>query len=205
MAEGRSNAAIARHLTVTETAVNKHISSIFTELDLPVAATNTEGCSRCWRTCAPDLTPLSRTVHRRGPSHPSSWTPPTRTTTPNCDKADRPIKPSPATAYRQPIAHASMEDGRLLRWRTQFSVRPRYTPIPNAVLPQGRSDPVIDFVVEGGRASRAAAGRSDRAVRPESHSDSVDPDRIELPVVERTAAIGVFSQRHQCLNDFVSK
>ncbi|WP_425549311.1 LuxR C-terminal-related transcriptional regulator [Allokutzneria multivorans] len=37
MAEGRSNAAIARHLTVTEAAVNKHISNIFTKLDLPVA------------------------------------------------------------------------------------------------------------------------------------------------------------------------
>lgn len=37
MAEARSNAAIARSLTVTEAAVNKHISSIFTKLDLPVA------------------------------------------------------------------------------------------------------------------------------------------------------------------------
>lgn len=37
MAEGRSNAAIARRLSVTEAAVNKHISNIFTKLDLPVA------------------------------------------------------------------------------------------------------------------------------------------------------------------------
>ncbi|MBM7776036.1 DNA-binding NarL/FixJ family response regulator [Actinokineospora baliensis] len=37
MAEGRSNAAVARALTVTEAAVNKHVSNIFTKLDLPVA------------------------------------------------------------------------------------------------------------------------------------------------------------------------
>jgi DNA-binding NarL/FixJ family response regulator len=36
MAEGRSNAAIAAHLTVTEKAVAKHINSIFTKLDLPI-------------------------------------------------------------------------------------------------------------------------------------------------------------------------
>jgi DNA-binding NarL/FixJ family response regulator len=35
MAEGRSNAAIARALVVTEAAVAKHIGSIFTKLDLP--------------------------------------------------------------------------------------------------------------------------------------------------------------------------
>ncbi|HEY9411837.1 MAG TPA: response regulator transcription factor [Jiangellaceae bacterium] len=35
MAEGRTNAAIARGLVVTEGAVEKHISSIFTKLDLP--------------------------------------------------------------------------------------------------------------------------------------------------------------------------
>lgn len=35
MAEGRTNAAIARALVVTEGAVEKHISSIFTKLDLP--------------------------------------------------------------------------------------------------------------------------------------------------------------------------
>ena len=37
MAEGRSNAAIARSLVVTEAAVGKHIGSIFTKLDLPPA------------------------------------------------------------------------------------------------------------------------------------------------------------------------
>jgi len=35
MAEGRSNAAIARLLVVTEAAVGKHIGSILTKLDLP--------------------------------------------------------------------------------------------------------------------------------------------------------------------------
>jgi DNA-binding NarL/FixJ family response regulator len=37
MAEGRSNAAIGRALFVTEAAVNKHVSSIFTKLELPLA------------------------------------------------------------------------------------------------------------------------------------------------------------------------
>ena len=37
MAEGRSNAAIAAALFVTEKAVAKHINSIFTKLDLPLA------------------------------------------------------------------------------------------------------------------------------------------------------------------------
>ena len=36
MAEGRSNAAIAQRLVVTEKAVAKHINAIFTKLDLPV-------------------------------------------------------------------------------------------------------------------------------------------------------------------------
>jgi DNA-binding NarL/FixJ family response regulator len=35
MAEGRSNSAIAGHLVVTERAVEKHISNIFSKLDLP--------------------------------------------------------------------------------------------------------------------------------------------------------------------------
>lgn len=38
MAQGRSNAAVARALFVTEAAVNKHVRSIFTKLDLPQAA-----------------------------------------------------------------------------------------------------------------------------------------------------------------------
>jgi DNA-binding NarL/FixJ family response regulator len=36
MAEGRSNAAIAARLFVSEKAVSKHSNSIFTKLDLPV-------------------------------------------------------------------------------------------------------------------------------------------------------------------------
>ena len=35
MAEGRSNSAIAEALVVTDGAVEKHVSSIFTKLDLP--------------------------------------------------------------------------------------------------------------------------------------------------------------------------
>jgi DNA-binding NarL/FixJ family response regulator len=35
MAEGRSNTAIARHLVVTEGAVEKHVKNIFTKLGLP--------------------------------------------------------------------------------------------------------------------------------------------------------------------------
>lgn len=37
MAEGRSNAAIAARLYITEKAVDKHINNIFTKLDLPPA------------------------------------------------------------------------------------------------------------------------------------------------------------------------
>ena len=37
MAEGRSNAAIAARLTVTEKAVAKHINNVFAKLDLPLA------------------------------------------------------------------------------------------------------------------------------------------------------------------------
>ena len=38
MAEGRSNGAIAGALFVTERAVEKHVASIFTKLDLPVSS-----------------------------------------------------------------------------------------------------------------------------------------------------------------------
>ena len=37
MAEGRSNPAIARALVVSDKAVEKHVSNIFTKLDLPMA------------------------------------------------------------------------------------------------------------------------------------------------------------------------
>jgi len=35
MAEGRSNTAIARHMVITDGAVEKHVKNIFTKLDLP--------------------------------------------------------------------------------------------------------------------------------------------------------------------------
>ena len=38
MAEGRTNAAIARQLVVTLGAVEKHVSSIFSKLDLPATS-----------------------------------------------------------------------------------------------------------------------------------------------------------------------
>ncbi|EEP70408.1 two-component system response regulator [Micromonospora sp. ATCC 39149] len=38
MAEGRSNAAISRMLTVTDAAVGKHIAAIFAKLNLPVSS-----------------------------------------------------------------------------------------------------------------------------------------------------------------------
>jgi DNA-binding NarL/FixJ family response regulator len=37
IAQGRSNSAIARELVITASAVEKHISSIFTKLELPIA------------------------------------------------------------------------------------------------------------------------------------------------------------------------
>jgi DNA-binding NarL/FixJ family response regulator len=40
MAEGRSNGAIARELVVSDGAVEKHVSNIFTKLDLPPADQN---------------------------------------------------------------------------------------------------------------------------------------------------------------------
>jgi DNA-binding NarL/FixJ family response regulator len=38
MAEGRSNKAIAEQLVVTERAVEKHVTSIFSKLNLPTSA-----------------------------------------------------------------------------------------------------------------------------------------------------------------------
>jgi DNA-binding NarL/FixJ family response regulator len=37
MAEGRTNAAVARELVITSSAVEKHVSSIFAKLDLPAS------------------------------------------------------------------------------------------------------------------------------------------------------------------------
>jgi DNA-binding NarL/FixJ family response regulator len=38
MAEGRSNAAIAAEMVVTERAVEKHVTGIFSKLDLPTSS-----------------------------------------------------------------------------------------------------------------------------------------------------------------------
>ena len=38
MAEGRSNHSIAEQLVITERAVEKHITSIFSKLDLPATS-----------------------------------------------------------------------------------------------------------------------------------------------------------------------
>ena len=38
VAEGRSNRAIADRLAITQGAVQKHVSAIFTKLDLPAGA-----------------------------------------------------------------------------------------------------------------------------------------------------------------------
>ncbi|GAB3871971.1 response regulator [Kibdelosporangium lantanae] len=46
MAEGRSNAAIAARMFVTEKAVSKHTNNIFAKLQLPRRRTTTAGCSR---------------------------------------------------------------------------------------------------------------------------------------------------------------
>ena len=40
MAEGRSNQAIAEQLVVTERAVEKHVTSIFSKLGLPTSPTD---------------------------------------------------------------------------------------------------------------------------------------------------------------------
>ena len=53
MAEGRSNSAMADALVVSERAVEKHVTAIFSKLDLPRAVRTTAVCSRCWRSCAP--------------------------------------------------------------------------------------------------------------------------------------------------------
>jgi DNA-binding NarL/FixJ family response regulator len=54
MAEGRSNAAIAGRLFVTEKAVSTHTNSIFTKLDLGQDSTTTAESSPCWPTCRAD-------------------------------------------------------------------------------------------------------------------------------------------------------
>ena len=46
MAEGLSNAGIAERLVVSLGAVEKHISNVFTKLDLDRTSTRTAACSR---------------------------------------------------------------------------------------------------------------------------------------------------------------
>jgi DNA-binding NarL/FixJ family response regulator len=75
MAEGRSNGAIAQLLVVSDGAVEKHVRSIFTKLDLAPTITTTDGCSPCCsgsvrhdytpRTLTRDLTRTCRLDHRR--------------------------------------------------------------------------------------------------------------------------------------------
>ena len=59
MAEGRSNTAIAEALVVTEGAVEKHVTKIFTKLDLRRRPRTTAACSRCClaRSVSPMPTP----------------------------------------------------------------------------------------------------------------------------------------------------
>ena len=55
MAEGRSNAGIAEALVLTVGAVEKHVQSIMSKLDLPPAANDHRRVLRCSRTCARTL------------------------------------------------------------------------------------------------------------------------------------------------------
>ena len=59
MAEGRSNRAIADATWWSrERAVEKHVTSIFSKLDLPPATTTTAACSRFVPFCGPEGTIL---------------------------------------------------------------------------------------------------------------------------------------------------
>ncbi len=68
MAEGRSNAAIAAALFVTEKAIGKHTNSIFGKLGLPSPRTPTAASWRSW--------PTSIRTGRRSPTarpHRARW------------------------------------------------------------------------------------------------------------------------------------
>ena len=65
MAEGRTNAAIAERLVVTERAVEKHVTSIFGKLGLAPRPPTTGGCSRCSPSCALSQAPHSTARARR--------------------------------------------------------------------------------------------------------------------------------------------
>ena len=68
MAEGRSNAAIATALVVSDGAVEKHVSNIFTKLDLPPTDTTTGACSPSCAGWRPDMSRPSRTAWLLGGS-----------------------------------------------------------------------------------------------------------------------------------------
>ena len=58
MAEGRSNAAIAQQLFVSEKAVSKHCTSIFAKLDLPPSETDNAGSSPSSPSSTPEHAPM---------------------------------------------------------------------------------------------------------------------------------------------------
>ena len=57
MAEGRSNAAIAARLFITEKAVSKHTNNIFADWPCRRPRTTTAGCWRSWPTSTADRRP----------------------------------------------------------------------------------------------------------------------------------------------------
>jgi DNA-binding NarL/FixJ family response regulator len=71
MAEGRSNTAIARHLVVSEGAVEKHVRNIFTKLDLPVDEDMNRRVLACSRSCVPECWGITPPARRR----PAGWGP----------------------------------------------------------------------------------------------------------------------------------
>ena len=84
IAEGHSNAAIARRLVVSEAAVGKHVGNIFAKLGLAPVTATIVASSPCCATSAPDergttMTFMSTTgqspVSAAGPSGPPRMTP----------------------------------------------------------------------------------------------------------------------------------
>ena len=70
MAEGRSNRAIAEALVVTERAVEKHVTSIFSKLDLVNTPEDHRRCSPCLHTCAHERAHRLREAHLHHVSQP---------------------------------------------------------------------------------------------------------------------------------------
>jgi len=66
MAEGQSNAAIARELVVTTKAVEKHVANLFAKLDLPPTTASTAAASSPWSaTSTPDRRSLAEATAAR--------------------------------------------------------------------------------------------------------------------------------------------